>query len=63
MNTVNTIYLLNTNQFEISRHYNTNTASYCYSEISDNMNISDGPMEFVLIASAICGTLLIINIP
>ena len=62
MNTVNTIYLLNTNQFEISRHYN-NTASNFYSEISDNMNVIDGPMEFVLIASAICGTLLIINIP
>ena len=62
MNTVNTIYLLNTNHFEISRHYN-NTASNFYSEIPDSMNIIDGPMEFVLIVSGSCGTLLIINIP
>ena len=38
-NTVKAKYLLNTNHFEIPRHYNTNTTSYCYSEIPFNMNI------------------------
>ena len=32
-NTVKAKYLLNRNHFEIPRHYNTNTTSYCYSEI------------------------------
>ena len=38
-NTVKAKYLLNMNHFEIPRHYNTNTTSYCYSEIPFNMNI------------------------
>ena len=46
MNTVKVKHLLNTNHFEIPRHYNTNTASYCQSEIPDD--IFDGPLEFIL---------------
>ena len=41
-------YLLNTKHFEIPRHYNTNTTSYCNSEIPFNMNINDGPLEFII---------------
>ena len=45
-NTVKAEYLLNTNHFEIPRHYDTNTTSYCYSEI--HFNIYEHSLEFIL---------------